>query len=125
MFNSFGVADRNVFVDPALHAGLLNFNPRGINTKDSRTFTHVLLWWQIEVSLFTVLSAALCKTPEHLNYRYFCLNMKLVDVVVLSLAVAFLIIGIHQTMVVGFGKAYWAIMLSLVLYFVFNFRKKK
>ena len=51
--------------------------------------------------------------------------MKLTDVLVLSLAVAFLIIGIHQTMVVGFGKAYWAIMLSLVLYFVFNFRKNK
>ena len=60
--------------------------------------------------------------PEHLN---FCLSMKLTDVLVLSLAVAFLIIGIHQTMVLGFGKAYWAIMISLVLYFVFNFRKNK
>ena len=67
----------------------------------------------------------LCMPAQEPNYRYFCLNMKLVDVLVLSLAVAFLIIGIHQTMVVGFGKAYWAIMLSLVLYFVFNFRKKK
>lgn len=51
--------------------------------------------------------------------------MKLIDVLVLSLAVAFLIIGIHQTMVLGIGKAYWAIMLSLALYFVFNFRKRK
>jgi len=51
--------------------------------------------------------------------------MKLIDVLVLSFAVAFLIIGIHQTMTLGFGKAYWAIMLALVLYFVFNLRKKK
>lgn len=51
--------------------------------------------------------------------------MKLIDVLVLSLAVAFLIIGIHQTMTLGFGKAYWAIMLSVVLYFVYILRKKK
>lgn len=51
--------------------------------------------------------------------------MKLIDVLVLSLAVAFLIIGIHQTMTLGFGKAYWAIMVSLILYFVYNLRKKK
>jgi hypothetical protein len=67
----------------------------------------------------------MCLSGQEPNYRYFCLNMKLVDVLVLSLAVAFLIIGIHQTMVLGFGKAYWAIMLSLGLYFVFNFRKRK
>jgi hypothetical protein len=51
--------------------------------------------------------------------------MKLVDVLVLSLAVAFLIIGIHQTMTVGIENAYWAIMLSVALYFVFILRKKK
>ncbi|HTE34805.1 MAG TPA: hypothetical protein VK666_30720 [Chryseolinea sp.] len=51
--------------------------------------------------------------------------MKLVDVLVLSLAVAFLIIGIHQTMTAGIGNAYWAIMLSVALYFVFILRKKK
>ena len=51
--------------------------------------------------------------------------MKLTDVLILSLAVGFLIIGIHQTMTIGFGKAYWAIMLSLILYFAFNLRKKK
>jgi hypothetical protein len=51
--------------------------------------------------------------------------MKLIDVLVLSLAVAFLIIGIHQTMTLGIGKAYWAVMLSLVLYFVYILRKKK
>ena len=51
--------------------------------------------------------------------------MKLIDVIVLSLAVAFLIIGIHQTMTLGIGKAYWAVMLSLMLYFVYILRKKK
>ena len=51
--------------------------------------------------------------------------MKLVDVLILSFAVAFLIIGIHQVMTLGLGKAYWAIMLSVILYFVFNLRKKK
>ncbi|MDH4092179.1 MAG: hypothetical protein OEV74_10825 [Cyclobacteriaceae bacterium] len=51
--------------------------------------------------------------------------MKLFDIIVLSLAVALLIIGIHQTMTLGFGNAYWAIMLSLILYFVYILRKKK
>jgi hypothetical protein len=51
--------------------------------------------------------------------------MKLVDVLVLSVAIAFLIIGIHQTMALGFEKAYWALMLALILYFVYNLRKKK
>jgi hypothetical protein len=51
--------------------------------------------------------------------------MKLVDVLVLSLAVAFLIIGIHQTMILGIENAYWALMLALILYFVYNLRKRK
>ena len=54
----------------------------------------------------------------------FAVSMKLIDVLVLSLAIAFLIIGIHQIMTLGFGKGYWAIMLSLILYFVYNLRKK-
>ena len=51
--------------------------------------------------------------------------MKLVDVIILSLAVAFIIMGVHQTMTVGFGKAYWAIMLASILFFVFVLRKKR
>jgi hypothetical protein len=51
--------------------------------------------------------------------------MKLADVLILSLAVVFIIIGIHQTMTIGFGSAYWAIMLATILFFVFNLRKKK
>jgi hypothetical protein len=51
--------------------------------------------------------------------------MKLTDILILSLAVALLIIGIHQTMTLGFAKAYWILMLALILYFVFNLRKRK
>lgn len=51
--------------------------------------------------------------------------MKLLDIILLSLAVAFLIIGIHQTMVLGFGNAYWALMLTMVFFFAFTFRKKR
>ena len=51
--------------------------------------------------------------------------MKLIDIILLSLAVAFLIIGIHQTMTLSLGKAYWALMLTMILFFVINLRKKK
>lgn len=51
--------------------------------------------------------------------------MKLADVIIMSLAVAFLIIGIHQLMTNGLGSAYWAIMLSLILFFLMNLRKRK
>ena len=49
----------------------------------------------------------------------------MIDIIVLSLAVGFLIIGIHQIMTLGFGNGYWAVMLSLILYFVYNLRKKR
>ncbi|HEY8511474.1 MAG TPA: hypothetical protein VIL31_05920 [Cyclobacteriaceae bacterium] len=51
--------------------------------------------------------------------------MKLFDVILLSLAVVFVIIAIHQTMVVGFGQSYWAVMLALLLFFVYNYRKRR
>lgn len=51
--------------------------------------------------------------------------MKLPDVLILSVAVVFAVIGIHQTVVLGIDKAYWALMLSLILFFVYNLRKKK
>ena len=37
----------------------------------------------------------------------------LVDIIVLALSAGFLIIGIHQTITVGFGQAYWLFMLSI------------
>lgn len=51
--------------------------------------------------------------------------MKLPDVILLSLSFAFIIIGVHQTINVGFGNAYWAIMLALVFFFIFNLRRRK
>lgn len=49
--------------------------------------------------------------------------MKLTDVILLSLSVAFIIMGIHQNMTVGFGSAYWLIMLSCLFLFIYLFRK--
>ena len=51
--------------------------------------------------------------------------MKLIDMLILSLAVVFLIIGIHRVMVGGLGDAYWALMLMMILFFLFVLRKKK
>jgi len=51
--------------------------------------------------------------------------VKLPDILLLSLTVAFLIIGIHQIMTVGFAEAYWVVMLSLICFFSFLLRKKK
>lgn len=60
-----------------------------------------------------------------MEIEYFCSLMKLSDIIILSLAVAFLIIGIHQIMVNGFANSYWILMIPLILYFVLNLRKKK
>lgn len=51
--------------------------------------------------------------------------MKLPDIILLSLVVVFIIISAHQIMSVGFGNAYWAIMLSLLFLSLFNWRKRK
>jgi hypothetical protein len=51
--------------------------------------------------------------------------MKLVDTLIFSLAVVFLIIGIYEIMTLGIGHAYWSVMLSMVLFFYFTMRKKK
>jgi hypothetical protein len=51
--------------------------------------------------------------------------MKLVDVILLSLAAVFVIIGIYEVMRFGFGHAYWAISLSFTFFFLYTYRKKK
>jgi hypothetical protein len=51
--------------------------------------------------------------------------MKLPDIIILSLAVVFIIIGIHQTMVLGFADSYWAVMLSFILFFIYSLRKRR
>jgi hypothetical protein len=51
--------------------------------------------------------------------------MKLPDVILLSAAAAFVLIGIHQVRTVGFENAYWAVMLALVFFFLYNLRRRK
>ncbi len=51
--------------------------------------------------------------------------MNLVDAILLSLAAGFIIIGIYETMVTGFERAYWAIMISVILFFAYTYRKKR
>lgn len=51
--------------------------------------------------------------------------MKLADTILLSIAIAFMIMGIHQVMREGFGNAYWALMLALVFFFLYNLRRRK
>lgn len=51
--------------------------------------------------------------------------MNLLNVILLSLAAGFIIIGIYETMVSGLDKAYWAIMVSVVLFFAYTYRMKK
>ena len=51
--------------------------------------------------------------------------MKLADILLLGLSIAFLIIGIDQTIVLGFSHAYWAFMIALIAFFLFTFRKSR
>jgi hypothetical protein len=52
-------------------------------------------------------------------------GMKLMDIVLLSLAAGFVIIGIYEVMTLGLGHAYWAIMLAFGFFFIYTYRKKK
>ncbi|CAN5456750.1 hypothetical protein BH23BAC1_BH23BAC1_02300 [soil metagenome] len=51
--------------------------------------------------------------------------MKIFNTVILSLAIGFLIIGIHQSLTVGFEASYWIFMISLSLILWFKIRKNK
>jgi len=50
--------------------------------------------------------------------------MNLVNSILLSLAAGFIIIGIYEMMAVGVGQGYWAVMLSIVFFFLYAYRKK-
>jgi len=50
--------------------------------------------------------------------------MKLVDILLLSLAVVFIVIGAYEVMTIGIGHAYWSIMISLILFFAYKMRKQ-
>jgi len=51
--------------------------------------------------------------------------MNLSSVLFLSLAVVCIIIGIYEMMALGVGNGYWAVMLSVVFFFLYLYRKKK
>lgn len=51
--------------------------------------------------------------------------MKLGDVLILSLALAFIIIGIHQALTVGITGSYTIFMMAVALLFWFQLRKTK
>ena len=48
---------------------------------------------------------------------------KLPDILLIGASALFLIIGIDQSIVLGFDKGYWAFMLSLAAFFGFTYRK--
>ena len=51
--------------------------------------------------------------------------MKLLDYLLFSASVAFLVIGIYEVMVLGVGAAYGIFMISIVLLFLFWYRKSQ
>lgn len=52
-------------------------------------------------------------------------KLTLPDILILGLTLVFIIIGVDQSMAYGFNNSYWAFMLSLTLFFVYNLRKNK
>ena len=50
--------------------------------------------------------------------------MKLFDIVLLSLGVVFIIIGMYEVMAYGLGRAYSFLMLAMLSFFWFTYRKK-
>jgi len=51
--------------------------------------------------------------------------MKLVDVSLLSIALALIVVGVHQTMLQGIGFSYSLFMFAVVLLFWFQLRRTK
>lgn len=51
--------------------------------------------------------------------------MKLIDVLSLLFSLGFLIIGIDQSIEHGFYDSYWLFMISIILLFVYSYRKAK
>jgi Flp pilus assembly protein TadB len=51
--------------------------------------------------------------------------MKLTDILILSLSLALIIVGIHQTLVNGVGTSYAIVMFAVGLLFWFQLRRNK
>jgi Mg2+/citrate symporter len=58
--------------------------------------------------------------PYRLN-----LPMKLIDIILFVLVFVSFVIGVHQSIVNGIAASYWIFMLSLMLLFLYNYRKNK
>ncbi len=50
--------------------------------------------------------------------------MKLVDTIIISIAVGLCLIGFHQTFKSGFFNNYWIFMLTIILLSIFQLRRK-
>jgi hypothetical protein len=50
--------------------------------------------------------------------------MKLRDTILLALSAAFLIIGIYEIATQGLSFAYWSLMLAVIFFFWFTYRKR-
>ena len=51
--------------------------------------------------------------------------MKLLDAIIFSVALALMVVGIHQTMVLGIGFSYSLFMFAVGLLFWFQLRRNK
>ncbi|MDH5598703.1 MAG: hypothetical protein OEY34_06245 [Cyclobacteriaceae bacterium] len=52
-------------------------------------------------------------------------GMKLIDVLIFSLATVIFLIGLHQAMTFGFAASYWLFMISIGLLLFYKMRKEK
>ena len=51
--------------------------------------------------------------------------MKLADILLLGITLAFLIIGVDQSIKLGFSQAYWAFMIALVAFFAYTLKRSR
>lgn len=51
--------------------------------------------------------------------------MKLVDTLLLALSAAFLFIGVYEVATQGISFAYWSLMLAVIFFFWFTYRKSR
>jgi len=51
--------------------------------------------------------------------------MKLGDILLLGVTLAFLIIGVDQSIKLGFSQAYWAFMIALVTFFAYTLKRSR
>ncbi|SMD34918.1 hypothetical protein SAMN04488029_2251 [Reichenbachiella faecimaris] len=49
----------------------------------------------------------------------------LLQIIILTLSAAFFLIGLHQTMTLGFMHSYWIFMLSISLILLYKLKKEK